>query len=137
MDYVDFSFEMDEYGKTKQYSGVNSIILAIKTILLSRPGNFPFTPELGMNIQKYQFDIFDEYTLSDIKTELLYQINKFVPGVDNVAISVDKVEIDNIESHDNALGISVSAIYSGENVTANFLLIKDKEIVYIYNETYK
>lgn len=136
-EYRDFSFELDEYGKTKEYSGVNAIIMAIKNILLSRPGNFPFTPDLGLNIDKYQFELLDDYTLSDIKNGILYQINKFVPAIDGVAVSVDKVESEIRGEFVTGIGISVSAVYNGENVTANFLVLKDKEIVHVYNETFK
>ena len=111
--------------------------MAIKNILLSRPGNFPFTPDLGLNIDKYQFELLDDYTLSDIKNGILYQINKFVPAIDGVAVSVDKVESEIRGEFVTGIGISVSAVYNGENVTANFLVLKDKEIVHVYNETFK
>lgn len=137
MEYKDFTFELDEYGKTKEYSGTNAIILAIKNILLSRPGNFPFTPDLGVDIQRFQFELLDDYTLSDIKNQIMTQINKFIPTIDNVNVSVSKVEDNTLGEYSTGLGISVSAVYQGEGITTNFLLIKDKEIVYVYNETHK
>ena len=137
MEYKDFEFEMDEYGKTKEYSGTNAIILAIKNILLSRPGNFPFTPDLGADIGQYQFELLDDYTLSDIKNNILNQINKFIPAIDNVSVSVDKVESEVQGEPANAIGISVSALENGESITTNFLIVKNKEILEVYDETSK
>jgi len=50
-DYTDFEFELGDYGKAVEYNDENAIILAVRNILLSKPGNFPFNPSIGMNIK--------------------------------------------------------------------------------------
>ncbi len=135
MEYIDFSFDIADDGACKSYTGNNAMILAIRNILLSRPGNFPMTPSLGMDIAKYQFELFDDATLSSIKTELSRQIAKYVPTIDNVDISVSKIEQDINGKPMTALGISVAALADGVNTTSNFLVLKDKTEVRIYNET--
>ena len=53
--FIDFQLEQGDYTKAKEYEGVNATILAIRNILLSKPGNFPFNPSIGMDIRQYQF----------------------------------------------------------------------------------
>lgn len=137
MEYKDFSFEMDDFGKAKEYSGTNAFILAIRNILLSRPGNYPFTPDLGLDISQYEFEFCDDATLSDIKSKMLQQINKFIPSIDDIALTVDKIETQVKGKTIVALGISVSVVKDGENITSNFLVTKENEVVEVYNETSK
>jgi phage baseplate assembly protein W len=135
MEYVDFTMNVGDDGKCVKVTGVDAAVLAIRNILLSKPGNFPFTPSLGMDIAKYQFDLLDDATLSDIRAKLLQQINQFVPALDNIVASVDKVEEDINGKTIDALGISVSAVLDGEEVTTHYLVTQDDEEVHVYNET--
>ncbi len=130
MEYRDFSFNTSAYGRCEEYSGTNAVILAIKNIILSRPGNYPFTPNLGLDIGKYQFALLDEHTLSTIKTELLQQINTYIPTISALNVIVGKVE-----DNENAIGIYISAMDNGEQLETNFVVIQDHEVVSVFNET--
>lgn len=129
---LDFQFESDVYGKAKEYDGDNAIILAIRNILLSRPGNFPFNPDIGMDIQKYQFDMLDEETLDSIKKELRKQIALYIPDIGNVDVNVVKVEDNDGLPY---LGISIGTNLSGENLTSNFILGQNEGNLRVFNET--
>ena len=130
MEYRDFSFDTSEYGKCKEYSGAGAVILAIKNILLSRPGNYPFTPNLGMDIGKYQFSLLDDDSLSSIKTELLHQINTYIPTISSLNIVVGRVA-----DNENAIGIYVSAMDNGEQLETNFVVLQDHELISVFNES--
>lgn len=136
----DFTLNQGNYNKMEELSEANSFVLAVRNILLSKPGNFPLTPSLGMDIEQYLFEIADEYTLNSIKTELNNQINKYISNATNVNVVVELVEDwDQTTGKDNVryiLGISVSANVKGEAVSTNFLLYKDHNLLNIYNETY-
>ena len=141
MQYVDFTFDNGKYGLIQQYTGNNSLILAVRNILLSRPGNFPFTPGIGMDIEKFQFDFLDEETLGSIKSGLETQMDKYLPSTNSVETLVRKVE--DPDSSIPMVGISVSTIENGEMLTANFLLRNREKtlvtdvtdnIIDIYNE---
>lgn len=134
--YKDYSFDIGSNGLCQDLSGTNAVINAIKNIILSRKGNFPFTPDLGINIAKYQFELFDSFTLLQIKNELMQQVNKFIPAIDNVDITVSKLEEEINGKSTPILGIGITAVYAGEVVQTNYLVYKDKEEVYIKNETY-
>ena len=85
-EFLDFQFKESEFGLGKEYKDEDAIVLAIRNILLSRPGNFPFNPSIGMNIKKYQFDFIDDETLEEIKGELSRQISRYIPSLANVNI---------------------------------------------------
>ena len=58
--YYDAVFEVNDNNKLLEYYDASALVVAIKNILLSRPGNFPLTPSLGMDISKYQFEALDD-----------------------------------------------------------------------------
>jgi hypothetical protein len=132
--YRDYILAKGDYGKAEEYTDVEAVVLAIKNLILSKPGNFPFDPELGVNIKKYQFDILDDETLSNIKNDINKQITKYIPSLDNINIIVSKVNGDNNMTY---LGILIEASLNGKNVNTTFTLYKDNEDeVNVYNEIY-
>lgn len=136
----DFSLNMGPHNKMTEYTNTNSFVMAVRNILLSRPGNFPYSPSLGMDIEQYMFELADDQTLSNIKAELNRQISKYVDNISGVNIIVELLEDENEDSRGplrrHILGISVSANVNGEPVTTNFLMYQDHDILNIYNETY-
>ena len=130
---TDFQFIQGEYGKAVEYSDENAVVLAIRNILLSKPGNFPFNPSIGMDIRKYQFDILDDTTLSTINSELKDQIARYIPDIGDVKCIVRKVEGENGSGY---LCISVGVNINGNDTTANFILNDTDGDMKIYNEIY-
>ena len=133
MPYKDIDFVMNEYGKLKEYTGANAAVLAIRNIILTKKGNFPLSPSLGLDIENYQFDFLDQTTVNQLKADLLSQINTFVPSLENVSVQVEIVE-GNDEYPGNAIGIMVSAIGENEKLNASFLVTHDNENVNVFSE---
>lgn len=129
--FTDFQLEQGKYGKAIEYNDVNSIILSIRNILLSKPGNFPFNPSIGMDIRKYQFDILDSETLDNIQKELNQQIAKYIPDISDIYIYVDKIQDEN---GINYLCFSIGSTIDGESKTADFILNQNGDDVKIFNE---
>jgi len=139
--YKDFSFNLGNYNKMEEYTDAPVFVLAVRNILLSKPGNYPFTPGLGMDIEQYMFDLADENTKSRIESNLNKQINEYIDNAQNVNVQVEILEDPTTDSEGKPLiryilGISVFASVNGENITTNFLLYRDKNILNVYNETY-
>lgn len=130
-EYTDYQLEVGEYGKSKEFGDDDAVILAIRNLLLSRPGNFPFNPSIGINIKKYQFDLLDEETISDIKSEIDRQIAQYIPSLGNVEVKVLKIEDENLKPY---LAISISSNISGNPVDANFLIGQDGDDIKVFNE---
>ena len=131
MKYTDFAFQLGEYGKSQEYYDENAIILAVRNILLSKPGNFPFNPSIGMNIKQYQFELFDKEGLNDFQIELNRQIAQYIPDMTGIDVQVRKVYDEN---NTPFLGIAIKSIINSENISANFLIRNDGDLVNVFNE---
>jgi phage baseplate assembly protein W len=133
--YKDFTLNKSEYNKAEEIEDSTAITMAVKNILLSKPGNYPLTPDFGMDIGKYQFDLLDDQTISNIKTELSRQISKYIPSLENVFIDVEKVD-SSITGVAGGIGISISSSMNGTKTTDNYLVYSKDSNVYVVNETY-
>jgi len=139
--FKDFTFNLGKYNKMEEYTDAPVFVLAVRNILLSKPGNYPLTPSLGMDIEQYMFELADEETASRIKSELDKQISMYIDEAENVNVNVEVLEDENIDTHGQTnlryiLGISVSASVNGDNISTNFLLYQDSNVLNVYNETY-
>lgn len=128
--YKDFLCQKGTYQKAEELTNENAVVLAVRNILLSKPGNFPFNPEIGMDIKKYQFELLDDHTVATIKNELQKQLGKYIPSSTGVSAEVLTIEKDD----KTYLGISIGINTNGEDITANFLLSQDEDTVYVFNE---
>jgi phage baseplate assembly protein W len=135
-EYTDYTFNYSAYNKAAEYTDANALILAIKNILFSKPGNYPFTPSFGMDIEKYQFDLLDSTQIETIRSELLGQISKFIPSLENVFVDVRQVEDDigGVSPQQGALGIVVSSDLNSQPLTTSFFVYKDDGRLNIINE---
>lgn len=131
---IDYTYDISDYGEVQKYTGANATINAIKNLILSREGNYPFTPKAGIDIGKYQFDLLDDDEISKIKHDIMFQVTEYIPSIDTLNLNVQKVEEIINNELVTGLGVHVSAVVSGENIESSFLLIKDKEVVQVYNE---
>ena len=130
--YKDFTLSQSDYDSTAEYTDNDALILAIRNILQSRPGNFPFNPSIGMDIEKYKFDLLDDQTISNIQAELNRQIAEYMPDLQNIRVSVKAITGDDGNTY---LGILVSTTMNGSIVDANFLLKENENNVKIYGGT--
>jgi len=135
--YKDFAFHIGEYGKAEEFTDASAVILAIKNILLTRKGNYPFNPNFGMNIEKYQFDLLDQTQLEVIESDLTDQISRYLPNLDNVYVDVQIVEdtANVLNVQQGMIGISISTVINSEPITTNFLLYEEYDVLQIFNET--
>lgn len=133
--FKDYTFNVSEYGSAEELSDSNAITMAVRNILLTRPGNYPMDPNFGMDIGKYQFDLLDDQTISEIKTELSKQISEYIPSLENVFVDVQKVASD-AAGVPGGIGISISSTINGTKTTDNYLVYSKSGTVHVVNETY-
>lgn len=130
--YKDFDFSYGEYGKASEYYNSSAIAIAIKNILLSRPGNFPMHPSLGMNIRKYQFEFMDDITIKSIQNELKRSIALYIPDASDITVEIlKKTDTKSLPY----LGIFVSIDLNGEEVISTFVVRNEQGMTRVYNET--
>lgn len=133
--YTDFGLECSDYSKAVEYADSNALVLAIRNILLSKPGNFPFNPSIGMNIKQYQFELLDSDLIFEIQNELDKQIAACIPELEGITTIVKKLEDSNGHPY---IGIYVAATNDEEEINASFLLSQDDNTreVSIFNEIF-
>lgn len=125
-EYIDAIFDNSNSTVCDVYEDADAVVLAIKNLLLTRPGNYPENPQFGMNIRKYQFEELDDDTINSIKSELSYQINKFIPVVDTTNIEVTKFLKSNGDEF-NGIGVYVSVNINGDISDCHMLIMKENE----------
>jgi phage baseplate assembly protein W len=135
--YRDFTFDPGIYGRAAEYTDTSAFVLAIRNILLSRKGNYPFNPSFGMNIQKYQFDLLDDIQLNEIRSELNQHIARYMPAFQDVQIDVRKItNLDGVDADNKEMiGISVISKVNNQSLASSFVLFKKNGTLNIINET--
>jgi phage baseplate assembly protein W len=96
----------------------NAVKQSIKSLILMKPYESPFHPEISSQVHNLLFELATPVTQELIKTSITQVISKFEPRVASFAISVQD-DMDN-----NAYAITVQFIVKGSNktVTLNTLL---------------
>ena len=136
--YRDFTLQESSFIKAEEFTDTSAVILAIRNILLSRKGNFPFTPAFGMNIEKYQFDLLDDVQIEAIKSELSRHIAEYIPDISSVSINIEIVKDEDgiVNEGRNMLGITIASKINASSVSSSFLLYERNGELAILNETH-
>lgn len=131
--FKDFQLEEGDYQAAREYSDADALALAVRNILLSRPGNFPFNPSIGVNIKKYQFNLIDTQELKTIQREIDRAISACIPNIDTTTTVVKKIIGDDNHPY---IAISVNASVNGNESSVNFVLDQIDNDVRVFNEIY-
>ena len=69
----------------------NAIARSIRNLILTTPGEKPFQPLVGSRVSALLFELMDQITATQIKSEIEYTINNFEPRVTllNVVVTPD------------------------------------------------
>ena len=98
----DLIFSFDGYHKPEMTSDLGTVANLIQTLLLLKPGTYPDSPDMGIDIAQYMFDLMSERNMNIIKTNIEEQIEKYLP-----TIYIRNMIVKNVsnESLNNALGL--------------------------------
>lgn len=114
----EFFLTYDNYKNCKSVSELKGVAQLINTLLLLKPGTYPNSPEMGINIKKYQFELIDEQRKDEIRDEIIDQIRKYIMSSAIVQLSL------NVFEHEGnmimGLAFSISSIEA--NMVENFLI---------------
>lgn len=92
---VDPGFGVDEFNRSKILSEAETIKNNILTLLFMRKGSYPSIPELGIGLQDYLYQFFDEIDVEKIKRDIGAQCSEFIPSVNSGELQVVKTYKDN------------------------------------------
>tara|TARA_R100000008_G_scaffold22193_1_gene11744 strand:- start:151 stop:552 length:402 start_codon:yes stop_codon:yes gene_type:complete len=66
----------------------NAIARSVRNLILTIPGERPFAPVLGSNVNNLLFENFDELTASAIRSEIETTLNNYEPRVEINTVTV-------------------------------------------------
>ena len=84
------SFGRDVFHGAKYHNETETVANAILNLLFGKPGYFPSMPELGINIQQYLYQFWDEVDPNLIKARIVSQCTFFQEFVDDGTLNVIK-----------------------------------------------
>lgn len=114
----EFMLQYNDYRKCKSVDQTHGTAQLIRNLLLLKPGTYPNSPEMGINIKKYQFELIDEQRKDEIRNEIVDQVRTYVLTSVMVDLSL------NIFEHQGnivmGLAFSISSVES--NMLDNFII---------------
>jgi phage baseplate assembly protein W len=100
----------------------NAVKQSIKSLILMKPYDAPFHPEISSQVYNLMFELASPITAELIKTSIIQVISKFEPRVAQFAVDVTD-DMDN-----NAYSVTVEFIVKGsdKSTTLNTLLYRSR-----------
>lgn len=123
--YKDIKLEKNDFNEVQSYTNEVAAMFAVRNLLLSHEGCWPFLPKMGINIAKYEFEFANQQTLTRIQKEVKRQIAEYLPTLDNVTVTCRYEDTDSPIK--KALNIYISGFLTGAN--------KEIELMYMFDAT--
>ena len=81
---------LNAFNRPVEYSGIESWVRLFVQLLFTIPGTYPTDPELGIGIQTYRYEFFDDIR-TDLESKINYQKRTYLPDVPigDVILSTD------------------------------------------------
>ena len=81
---------LNAFNKPVEYSGIDGWVRLFVQLLFTVPGTYPTDPELGIGIQQYRYEFFDEVK-SELESKINYQKRTYLPDIPigDVVLSTD------------------------------------------------
>lgn len=87
----DTTFELNEFGKPRIRSEIESVKNTILFILFCKPGQYPSLPHIGLDIQSLLYSHYDELNTDDLKNELATQCEALGICIKQGIVDIKKV----------------------------------------------
>lgn len=86
----DGTFELNEFNQPRLSSEIETVKNALMFILLSKPGQYPSLPFIGLDIERVLFSFFDELDEQDLKNKISEQCKMLGIYIQNNVIDIKK-----------------------------------------------
>ena len=87
MSIHEYAFSVDDFQNPKEFKDAEAVCTLLVRLLLLEPGTYQSHPEMGVGlISKYRFSV--EGTASDLQSDFQRQIEKYLPQLQGVRVSV-------------------------------------------------
>ena len=90
---IELLLEVNSFNKPAEVQGKNAWTRLIKNLLFLEPGTYPSVPEMGLNIQGYDYEYMDE-TVSSLPEKIRSQVSTYLPDIPLQDVSAQSVDVD-------------------------------------------
>lgn len=112
------------YGKQATLDDMEGMAQVIQNLIIVEQGTYPNTPNLGVGIENYLFELLDTETISDIQSSISNQVSTFVVS-NSVNVEVKVSQMETGQANMNGIKIDVLLSDSFQNDTS-------KEIAFVF-----
>lgn len=102
--------EINSFNKPAEVQGKNAWTRLIKNLLFLEPGTYPSMPEMGLNIQSYDYEYMDD-TIKSLPEKIRKQVNTYLPD-----IPLDDVTAQSVDSGGRKVLLIVLSFYDNGNI---------------------
>ena len=103
--YKDFNIGMRHHpvtGGLLQVKNAESVKQGVRNLILTNHNERPYRPNYGGNITQYLFELFDQSTVSDIKSDIEYAFESYMMRAELISTDVSA------EPDNNQLTITIT-----------------------------
>lgn len=112
---MELSLNINNFDEPDKLSGPKAWVNLILTLIYMDKGTYPESPEMGIGIMDYDFQIVDE-VIDELEEAINEQVRIYLPDVPFESASVEEYDLSN---GDTALLISINLLTNdGETQTA-------------------
>lgn len=91
MEY-DVTFDLNEFGKPRICSNIETIKNALLFILTTKPGQYPSLPMIGLEIENLLYSFYDEIDEKEIENQIVQQCKHLGVFFQNSTIMIKKIK---------------------------------------------
>lgn len=118
---IERTLSLSPYKTTlKYYENADAMVRVILNLLFLKPGTYPNSPEMGIDIEQYKFEFLDTITISQIEENINSQIQTYLS--DSVVGYVELKKLTTTEEIKRTIIISITVKTSSGMKTFDYSL---------------
>ena len=86
---------INNFNKPAEKSGINAWATLISRLLFLQKGSYPSDPEMGIELQQYDYALLDDYLTDEIQSLITDQVRTYLPDIPFEACSVEIKTLNN------------------------------------------
>lgn len=120
----ELTFDFNDFNVPKVEERLHALTRLILNLLLTVPGTYPDTPDMGINIAQYQFEFLDKITIQNIQRHVKQQIDTYIPNN-----NIEKLIVTKSTTHENVLIVGFSIVVDVSSLkTQNAFIMVDQDL---------
>ena len=120
----ELTFNFNDFNEPQVEEKIHALSRLVLNLLLTVPGTYPDTPNMGINIAQYQFEFLDKTTKKKIQRHIKEQIDTYIPNN-----NIEKIIVDQLDSNSNILIVGFSIVLDiTTNKTQNAFIMLDQDL---------